>query len=87
MQAVKPVNSVLWESSLFAIAVYKQLSKMPSNPIENRYEGTTYGFRPSRSCHDAVVRIYDFARANSRRKWVYRCGYLSKSIKSSYSNV
>ena len=37
---------------------------------EAQFEGTTYGFRPGRSCHDAIVRIYNFTRANSRRKWV-----------------
>lgn len=37
---------------------------------EAQFEGTSYGFRPGRSCHDAIVRIFNFARANSRRKWV-----------------
>jgi RNA-directed DNA polymerase len=37
---------------------------------EAQFEGTSYGFRPGRGCHDAIVRIDNFARANSRRKWV-----------------
>ncbi|MBD1871262.1 group II intron reverse transcriptase/maturase [Cyanobacteria bacterium FACHB-471] len=37
---------------------------------EAQFEGTSYGFRPGRSCHDAIVRIFNNARAGSRRPWV-----------------
>jgi len=37
---------------------------------EQKFEGTSYGFRPGRSCHDAIARIYTNARANGRRKWI-----------------
>jgi RNA-directed DNA polymerase len=37
---------------------------------EARFEGTSYGFRPGRGCHDAIARIYSLARPNKRKKWV-----------------
>jgi RNA-directed DNA polymerase len=37
---------------------------------EARFEGSSYGFRPGRSCHDALGKIYLLARPNKRKKWV-----------------
>jgi RNA-directed DNA polymerase len=37
---------------------------------EARFEGTSYGFRPGRGCHDAIQRIYLLARPHRRKKWV-----------------
>lgn len=37
---------------------------------EARFERTSYGFRPGRSCHDAIARIYTNARPDSRRQVV-----------------
>lgn len=37
---------------------------------EARFKATSYGFRPGRSCHDAIERIYRIARPNMRKKWV-----------------
>lgn len=37
---------------------------------EARFEGSSYGFRPGRSAHDAIEKIYGFARPNKRLKWV-----------------
>jgi RNA-directed DNA polymerase len=37
---------------------------------EARFEGTSYGFRPGRSAHDAIQKIYQLARPNKRKKWV-----------------
>jgi RNA-directed DNA polymerase len=37
---------------------------------EARFEGTSYGFRPKRSCHDAIQKVYGFACPNKRKKWV-----------------
>jgi RNA-directed DNA polymerase len=37
---------------------------------EARFEGSSYGFRPGRGCHDAIGKIYDLARPNKRKKWV-----------------
>jgi RNA-directed DNA polymerase len=37
---------------------------------EARFEGSSYGFRPGRSGHDATARIYGLARPNKRKKWV-----------------
>lgn len=38
---------------------------------EARFEGKSYGFRPGRSCHDAIEKIFRLtARSTARRTWV-----------------
>jgi RNA-directed DNA polymerase len=37
---------------------------------EARFEGSSYGFRPGRGCHDAIAKIYLLATPHRRRKWV-----------------
>jgi RNA-directed DNA polymerase len=37
---------------------------------EAKFEGTSYGFRPGRGCHDAISKIYLAARPNKRKKWL-----------------
>jgi RNA-directed DNA polymerase len=37
---------------------------------EARFEGCSYGFRPGRSCHDALQKVYGLARPATRRPWV-----------------
>ncbi|ODG99441.1 group II intron reverse transcriptase/maturase [Nostoc sp. KVJ20] len=37
---------------------------------EVHFERTSYGFRPGRSCHDAIERIHSMSKANSTKKWV-----------------
>ena len=37
---------------------------------EARFEGISYGFRPGRGCHDAIVKIFHLATPRSTRKWV-----------------
>ncbi len=37
---------------------------------EARFEGTSYGFRPGRGCHDAIQKIFNLARPNKRKKWI-----------------
>jgi RNA-directed DNA polymerase len=50
------------------------LQAMVKNALEPawqaKFEGTSYGFRPGRSCHDAVEKIYGLARPNKTKKWV-----------------
>jgi RNA-directed DNA polymerase len=52
----------------------RALQAMVKNALEPaweaRFEGTSYGFRPGRSCHDAMSRVYMFARAGMRKHWV-----------------
>ena len=44
------------------------------NALEPEWEATfepcSYGFRPGRSCHDAIARIYTISRPNKKKKWV-----------------
>jgi RNA-directed DNA polymerase len=37
---------------------------------EARFEGSSYGFRPGRGCHDAIAKIYHLACPQQRKKWV-----------------
>jgi RNA-directed DNA polymerase len=37
---------------------------------EAQFERTSYGFRPGRSCHDAIERIHSMAKGNSTKTWV-----------------
>jgi RNA-directed DNA polymerase len=37
---------------------------------ESQFEGSSYGFRPGRGCHDAIAKIYLLARPNKRKKFV-----------------
>src|SRR5438045_6669413 len=49
---------------------------------EAKFEGTSYGFRPGRSCHDAIEKIYLLARPNKTKKWV-----LDADIKGAFDNI
>src|SRR6266516_4384067 len=49
---------------------------------EARFEGTSYGFRPGRSCHDAIEKIYRLARPNMTKKWV-----LDADIRGAFDNI
>ncbi len=37
---------------------------------EATFEGSSYGFRPGRGCHDAIAKVYLLARPHGRKKWV-----------------
>ena len=49
---------------------------------EARFEPCSYGFRPGRSCHDAITRIYGLSRPNTRKKWV-----VDADIKGAFDNI
>lgn len=49
---------------------------------EAKFEGSSYGFRPGRSCHDAIEKIYLLARPNKRKKWV-----VDADIKGAFDNI
>jgi RNA-directed DNA polymerase len=49
---------------------------------EARFEGSSYGFRPGRGCHDALTKIYLLARPNGRKKWV-----VDADIKGAFDNI
>jgi len=46
------------------------------------FEGSSYGFRPGRSCHDAIMAIYSLAHAGSRRRWI-----VDADIKGAFDNI
>lgn len=49
---------------------------------EAKFEGISYGFRPGRSCHDAIAKIFLFACLNRRKKWI-----LDADIKGAFDNI
>lgn len=49
---------------------------------ESRFEGSSYGFRPGRSCHDAIEKIYGLARPNKTKPWV-----VDADIKGAFDNI
>src|SRR6516164_5113040 len=62
------------------------LQAMVKNALEPewgaRFEGSSYGFRPGRSCHDAIAKIHLLARPNKRKKWV-----LDADIKGAFDAI
>ena len=49
---------------------------------EARFEGTSYGFRPGRGCHDALAKIYLLACPHRRKKWV-----ADADVKGAFDNI
>ena len=49
---------------------------------EANFEGTSYGFRAGRSCHDAIEKVFGLARPNKRKKWV-----VDADIKGAFDNI
>ena len=49
---------------------------------EAQFEGTSYGFRPGRSTHDAIGKIYCAVRPNHKKKWV-----LDADIRGCFDNI
>jgi RNA-directed DNA polymerase len=62
------------------------LQAMAKNALEPeweaRFEGSSYGFRPGRGCHDAIARIYIQAVSTGRLKWV-----VDADIKGAFDNI
>jgi RNA-directed DNA polymerase len=59
---------------MMPVVIDRCLQAMIKNALEpaweGRFEGISYGFRPGRSCHDAIGKIYELARPNKTKKWV-----------------
>lgn len=49
---------------------------------EAQFEGTSYGFRPGRSTHDAIGKIYQTLRPHTKKKWV-----LDADITGCFDNI
>ncbi len=49
---------------------------------EAKFERSSYGFRPGRSCQDAMVRIFGLARSTSKRKII-----VDADIKGAFDNI
>ena len=68
------------------VIIDRSIQAMVKNALEPsweaRFEGSSYGFRPGRSCHDAIEKIYGLARPNKTKKWV-----LDADIKGAFDNI
>ncbi|EFH85664.1 group II intron reverse transcriptase/maturase [Ktedonobacter racemifer] len=68
------------------VVVDRCLQAMVKNALEPaweaRFEGSSYGFRPGRSSHDAIEKIYGLARPNKTKKWV-----LDADIRGAFDNI
>lgn len=53
--------------------VYQNVAKLALEPQwEAKFEPASYGFRPKRSCHDAMVRIHETLSGNKSKKgWIF----------------
>lgn len=49
---------------------------------EAKFEPCSYGFRPGRSCHDAISRIFSLAQPQSKKKWV-----VDADIKGAFDHI
>lgn len=49
---------------------------------ESRFEGSSYGFRPGRGCHDAIGRIFSICNPKQQKKWV-----VDADIKGAFDNI
>jgi RNA-directed DNA polymerase len=68
------------------VVVDRCIQAMVKNALEPfweaKFEGGSYGFRPGRSCHDAIERIYALATPNKAKKWV-----LDADIQGAFDNI
>jgi RNA-directed DNA polymerase len=49
---------------------------------EAKFEASSYGFRPGRSCHDAIARVFAIARSSGRKLWA-----LDADIKAAFDRI
>jgi len=49
---------------------------------EAKFEGSSYGFRPGRGCHDAIEKVYKLSLPRTRKKWV-----VDADIKGCFDNI
>ncbi|MDE2733819.1 MAG: group II intron reverse transcriptase/maturase [Gemmatimonadota bacterium] len=49
---------------------------------EARFEPCSYGFRPGRDCHDAISRLFNFAKPQSPKNWV-----VDADIKGAFDHI
>jgi RNA-directed DNA polymerase len=68
------------------VVIHRAIQAMVKNALEPyweaKFEDSSYGFRPGRSCHGAIERIFNLASAKGNRRWV-----LDADIKGAFDNI
>ena len=68
------------------VVIDRCLQAMVKNALEPaweaKFEGSSYGFRPGRSCHDAIAKLFVLARPNKTKKWI-----LDADIPGAFDNI
>ena len=86
IESIYTSDKVLIDSLLIPIILdqAKQiLIKMALEPAwEAKFEPNSYGFRPGRNCHDAIISILNSVKSAIRPKWI-----LYVNLKSCYDNI
>lgn len=67
---------------IFDRAVQAMVKNALEPSWEARFEGTSYGFRPGRGCHDAIEKIFNLVRPQGNKKWI-----LDADIKGAFDNI
>jgi RNA-directed DNA polymerase len=68
------------------VVIDRILQVMVKNALEPfweaKFEDSSYGFRPGRSCHDAIQRVFNYASGKRTRRWI-----LDADIKGAFDNI
>ena len=61
----------------------QMLVKLALEPAwEAKFEPNSYGFRPGRNCHDAIIAIFNNVRSTTKPKWI-----LEADLQGCYDNI
>jgi RNA-directed DNA polymerase len=75
-----------WRPLGIPVVIDRCLQSMVKNALEPaweaKFERVSYGFRPGRSCHDAIEKIFELARPNKNKKWI-----LDADIRGAFDNI
>jgi RNA-directed DNA polymerase len=63
-------------------ALQAMVKNMLEPSWEARFEATSYGFRPGRSCHDAITRLFLTLNPQTKKEWV-----VDADIEGAFDNI
>ena len=75
-----------WRPLAIPVGIDRCLQSMGKNALEPaweaKFERISYGFRPGRSCPDAIEKIFELARPNKNKKWI-----LDADLRGAFDNI